>query len=49
MLKVNSKKIETGDTFIAIKSAVRDGHDFIEDAIDRGAACVIAEHYCARY
>ncbi len=43
MLKVNSKKIENGDTFIAIKSAVRDGHDFIEDAIDRGAACVIAE------
>ncbi len=44
MLKVNSKKIESGDTFIAIKSSVRDGHDFIEDAIDRGAACVIAEH-----
>lgn len=44
MLKVNSQKVETGDTFIAIKSAVRDGHDYIEDAIDRGAACVIAEH-----
>ncbi|MBQ9011443.1 MAG: UDP-N-acetylmuramoyl-L-alanyl-D-glutamate--2,6-diaminopimelate ligase [Bacilli bacterium] len=44
MLKVNSKKIEPGDTFIAIKSAVRDGHDYIEDAIDRGAACIIAEH-----
>jgi len=44
MLKVNSKKIEPGDTFIAIKSAVRDGHDFIEDAIDRGAACIIAEY-----
>ena len=44
MLKVNSRSIETGDTFIAIKSAVRDGHDYIEDAIDRGAACVIAEH-----
>ena len=43
MLKVNSKKIEPGDTFIAIKSAVRDGHDYIEDAIDRGAACIIAE------
>lgn len=43
MLKVNSKKIEPGDTFIAIKSVVRDGHDYIEDAIDRGAACVIAE------
>ena len=44
MLKVNSRKIEQGDTFIAIKSAVRDGHDYIEDAIDRGAACIIAEH-----
>ena len=43
MLKVNSKKIEKGDTFIAIKSAMRDGHDYIEDAIDHGAACVIAE------
>ena len=43
MLKVNSRSIETGDTFIAIKSAVRDGHDYIEDAIDRGAACIIAE------
>ncbi len=44
MLKVDSKKIESGDTFIAIKSVVRDGHDFINDAIDRGAACIIAEH-----
>lgn len=44
MLKVNSKKVEQGDTFIAIKSAVRDGHDYIEDAIDHGAACIIAEH-----
>ena len=43
MLKVNSKKVEKGDTFIAIKSKVRDGHDYIEDAIDHGAACIIAE------
>ena len=43
MLKVNSKKIEPGDTFIAIKSAERDGHDYIEDASDRGAACIIAQ------
>ena len=43
MLKVNSKNIEKGDTFIAIKSKVRDGHDYIEDAIDRGAVCIIAE------
>lgn len=43
MLRVDSKKIEPGDTFIAIKSELRDGHDYIEDAIDRGAACIIAE------
>ena len=43
MLKVNSKNIEPGDTFIAIRSAVRDGHDYITDAIDHGAACIIAE------
>lgn len=43
MLKVNSKNVERGDTFIAIKSVIRDGHDFVLDAIDRGAACVIAE------
>ena len=44
MLRVNSKTVEAGDTFVAIKSAVRDGHDYIEDAIDRGAAAIIAEH-----
>ena len=43
MLKVNSKKVEKGDTFIALKSVVRDGHDYIQDAIDHGAVCVIAE------
>ncbi len=43
MLRVNSKMIQPGDTFVAIKSTVRDGHDYIEDAIDRGAACIIAQ------
>lgn len=43
MLKANSKKVEPGDTFIAIKSKVRDGHDYIEEAIEKGAACIIAE------
>lgn len=44
MLRVNSKKVEPGDTFIAIRSVVRDGHDYVLDAIDRGAAAVIVEH-----
>lgn len=44
MLKVNSKKIEPGDTFLALTGPYTDGHDYIEDAIDHGAACIIATH-----
>lgn len=42
MLKVNSKKVEAGDTFLALKSEYHDGHDYINEAIDNGAACIIA-------
>ncbi len=42
MLRVNSKKILPGDTFLALKGEETDGHDFIEEAIDKGAACIIA-------
>ena len=43
MLRVNSKEVTSGDTFLALTGPNTDGHDFIEDAIDRGAACIIAE------
>lgn len=42
MLRVNSKKVEPGDTFIAIKGENNDGFDYIEEAVDKGAACIIA-------
>lgn len=44
MLRVNSKKVLPGDTFLALKGKEKDGHDFIEEAIDKGAACIIASH-----
>ncbi len=44
MLRVNSKKVEPGDTFLALKGPYTDGHDFINEAIDNGAACIIAQH-----
>jgi UDP-N-acetylmuramoyl-L-alanyl-D-glutamate--2,6-diaminopimelate ligase len=44
MLRVDSRKIEKGDTFLALKSEKTDGHDYIDDAISKGAACIIAEH-----
>ena len=42
-IKYNSKKIEKGDTFIALWTN-NDGHKYIEDAIKNGATKVIAEY-----
>ena len=43
-IKTDSRKVEAGDTFIALKGVNHDGHDFIEEAIESGAALVVAEH-----
>lgn len=43
-LKTDSRKVKPGDTFIAIPNVVRDGHDYIEQAIMNGASKVIVEH-----
>ena len=43
-IKSDSRKVKPGDTFIAIKNVVRDGHDFIEQAIENGAKKIICEH-----
>ena len=42
-IKYNSKKIQKGDTFIALKTN-NDCHKYIEDAIKNGATKIIAEH-----
>lgn len=42
-VKTNSKKILPGDTFIALRGIRNDGHDYISDAIKRGAKKIIAE------
>lgn len=43
MLRQDSRKIETGDVFIAIKGFQVDGHSFIDDAIANGASVIICE------
>ncbi len=40
-IKIDSRKVEKGDTFVAIKGANVNGHDFIEKAIANGASKVI--------
>lgn len=42
-IEANSSKIEEGYLFVAITGYERDGHDYIQDAISRGAAAVIGE------
>ena len=40
-IKIDSRKIVPGDTFVAIKGANVDGHDFINKAIELGATKIV--------
>ena len=42
-IKIDSRKIEKGDTFVAIKGNTVDGHDFIDKAIELGASKIVIE------
>lgn len=42
----NSKKVKEGYMFIAIKGFSTDGHQFVENAIENGANCVMLEEGC---
>lgn len=44
MLRCDSRKVQAGDTFLAIKGTTYDGHDYIKDAILNGAVKIIAEN-----
>ena len=40
-VSIDSRTLQTGDIFFAIKGPHFDGHDFVSQAIDGGAACVV--------
>ncbi|MBR4220469.1 MAG: hypothetical protein IKR81_04885, partial [Victivallales bacterium] len=40
----DSRQVRPGALFCAMKGAKLDGHNFIQDAIDRGAVAILAEH-----
>ncbi|MEZ4819348.1 MAG: UDP-N-acetylmuramoyl-tripeptide--D-alanyl-D-alanine ligase [Bdellovibrionota bacterium] len=40
---LDSRVLQPGDLFFAIKAA-RDGHDFVQGALDKGAAAVVVDH-----
>ena len=44
MIKSDSRRILPGDIFVALKGIKSDGHDYVDDAIRRGASRVVVEH-----
>jgi UDP-N-acetylmuramoyl-L-alanyl-D-glutamate--2,6-diaminopimelate ligase len=42
-LTTNSLQVANGSLFIAVRGTQRDGHSFIEDAIEKGAAVIVSE------
>jgi UDP-N-acetylmuramoyl-L-alanyl-D-glutamate--2,6-diaminopimelate ligase len=46
-LKLDSRQIRQGDLFFALRGTTKDGHRFIQDAIQRGAAAVVGEESLA--
>lgn len=42
-LVYDSRKVREGSVFVCISGAVKDGHDFIPDVVERGAAAIIVE------
>ena len=42
-IKIDSRKIEKGDTFIALRGIDNDGHNYINKAIENGASKIICE------
>ncbi len=42
-IAIDSRKVNNGDIFVAIKGERVDGHDYIKSALDLGAVCIIAQ------
>ncbi|MDI6401401.1 Mur ligase domain-containing protein, partial [Balneolaceae bacterium ANBcel3] len=40
---IDSRTVQKKDVFVAIKGTASDGHDYIRDAIRKGAAAIITE------
>ena len=42
----DSRKVEQGDLFVAIKGFVSDGHKYIQDVIQKGAVAIMVQEDC---
>ncbi|HEV2036217.1 MAG TPA: UDP-N-acetylmuramoyl-tripeptide--D-alanyl-D-alanine ligase [Candidatus Dormibacteraeota bacterium] len=44
----DSREVGAGGVFFALRGAEKDGHEFVEDALDRGAAALVVERSMGR-
>ena len=44
-INIDSRKIESGHVFVAVKGTQTDGHAYIDKAIEKGASAIICETY----
>ncbi|MDR2140055.1 MAG: UDP-N-acetylmuramoyl-L-alanyl-D-glutamate--2,6-diaminopimelate ligase [Tannerella sp.] len=42
-IRSDSRRVERGDLFVAVRGTTLDGHDYIESALEKGAAAVVCE------
>jgi len=42
-IQFDSRKVKSGDVFVAVKGSVTDGHQYLDSAIARGASVVVVE------
>jgi len=47
-LHYRSQDVRPGGVFVAMRGRAADGHDYIDDALERGAAAIVAEKPVAR-
>ena len=47
----DSREVASGTAFVAVRGLVRDGHEFIPQAVERGATTIVAdnEESCVTY
>ena len=44
-IQFDSRKVVKNDVFVALKGVQSDGHDFIQQAIDKGAGVIVVEKW----
>jgi UDP-N-acetylmuramoyl-L-alanyl-D-glutamate--2,6-diaminopimelate ligase len=47
-IRVDSRLVKAGDIFVAVEGSVRDGHDFIDQALANGAKYIVCQKPCRR-